>query len=258
MAPTQHRLAAAIVAVAVAATAAVFVFGRPEYRAPSSGSTLAFPEAKPPARGWTWAGGTPGFRFGQDRDAWNISLLRPAELASSRRRAAAAGVAPDSLRVLEVLRTEPGVRPQVLLAGSDASGRTCIGVQLHAAPASFFCPPKLDRYIGLVVAEATPPHGPSRGMFLMGVSRAEITRVTLTTPGATYVDARGPKPVVRPLGPVAIYERRPLGWWGTFVHTTLQPRRWHARLTFYGVHGELTSADVRFDHAGEKAVVARY
>jgi len=90
----QHRLAAAIVAAAVAATAAGFVFARPEYRSPSSGRVLAFPEAKAPAHGWTWSGGTPGFRFGQDRDAWNISLLQPAELASARRSAAAAGVAP--------------------------------------------------------------------------------------------------------------------------------------------------------------------
>ena len=253
----EHRLAAAIVAAAAAATVAVFTFARPEYHLASSGGALAFPEAKAPAHGWTWSGGTPGFRFGQDRDAWNISLLRPAELASARRDAAAAGLAPATLGVLEVLRTEPGVRPAVLVAGSDASGRTCIGAQLHSGPASFSCPPELGRDVGLVVAEATPPHGPSRGMFLMGVSRADVTRVTIETPGATYVDARGSRPVVRPVGPVAVYERRPLSWWGTFLQTTLQPRRWHARLTFYGARGELASADVRFDKAGEKAVVVR-
>ena len=253
----QHRLAVAIVAAAVAATAAVFVFARPEYHSASSGRALAFPEAKAPEHGWTWSGGTPGFRFGQDRDAWNISLLQPAELASARRSAAAAGVAPATLGVLEALRTEPRVRPAVLLAGSDAAGRTCIGVQLHSGPASFSCPPELDRDVGFVVAEATPPYGPNRGMFLMGVSRADVTRVTIETPGATYVDARGPKPVVRPIGPVAVYERRPLSWWGTFVDTTPQARRWHARLIFYGARGELASADVRFDKAGEKAVVVR-
>jgi hypothetical protein len=252
----RHRAAVAIVAAALAVAAAAFL-ARPQYRSPASSKAIVFPEAKAPVHGWTWHDGTPGFRFGQDRNEWNISLLQPRELAASRRAAAQAGVAPQSLRVLQLLRSQPRVRPQVLLAGSDASGRTCIGVQMHAGPTSFVCPPQLDRAVGFVVAEAIPPRGRGRGMFLMGVSRADVTRVTVATPGATYLDARATTSVARPVGTVTVYERRQASWWGAFVHTTLQPRRWHARVTFYGSRGRLAATDLRFRHAGEQAVAAR-
>jgi hypothetical protein len=145
-----------------------------------------FPEAKAPDHGWTWAGGTPGFR------------------------------------------------PQVLLAGSDSSGGTCIGVQLHAGPTSFTCAPELDRAVADLVADSPPARGTSHGMFLMGVSRADVTRVTVTTLGSTYLDAQHTTPLVRKTGGEVVYERGPAGWWGTFLKTTAQPRRWHAHVAFYG------------------------
>ncbi|MDQ2984248.1 MAG: hypothetical protein M3R70_10050 [Actinomycetota bacterium] len=253
----QHRLALAIVVLAFAATAGVFSFARPQYRvAADGGKALVFPEAKAPAHGWTWAAGTPGFRFGQDHDTWNIAHLRPAELVAARRRAVAAGVAPDSLRVLQVSRTRPEIRPQVLLAGRDDAGRTCIGVQLHQRSASFTCPPRLDRAVGLVIAEAAPRHLQQSGMFLIGISRADVTRVTVASPGSTYVDARHAPAVRRPFGPQTVYERAPLSWWGTFVDSTSQPGRWHAHVVFYGAHGQLAALDVRFKHAGERFVLA--
>jgi hypothetical protein len=252
----QHRLASAIVAAACAATAGVFLFARPEYHPPYGGKALIFKEARPPAKGWTWAGGTPGFRFGQHRDEWNISLLRPEELVAARRAAVRAGVSPESLGVLQVSRTEQHVRPQVLLAGSDGSGRTCLGVQLHRGPVSFLCPPQLDRVVGFVVAEASP-RGKGHALFLTGISRADVTRVTVTAPGSGYVDERGAKPVVRAFGERTVYERTPPSWWGTFIETTTQPRPWHAHVVFYGVHGRLSSLDVRFRRAGELFAIAR-
>jgi hypothetical protein len=94
-------------------------------------------------------------------------------------------------------------------------------------------------------------------MFLMGVARADVTRVAVTSPGSTYVDARHATPLTRKTGAEVVYHRGPGGWWGTFLKTTAQPRRWHAHIVFYGRHGRLAAVDVRFAHAGERAVVAR-
>ena len=252
----QHRLAAAIVAAALAATAGAFLFARPEYRQPSQGEKLVFPEAKPPVEGWTWADGTPGFQFGQDHDRWNISNLRPAELAAARAAAHDAGVDPASLGVLQVSRTQPHGRPQALVAGAGPAGRTCIGAQLERGPVSFLCAPQLDDDLGLVLADASPPQAGIHSMFLTGVVRADVTRVTVTTSGMTYVDHTGAKPIVRPFGAQTVYTRRSEGWWGTFVDTTAQPGSWHAQVVFYGDRGPLGSLDVRFTRAGERLAVA--
>jgi hypothetical protein len=182
-----------------------------------------------------------------------MSLLKPAELEDARADAARAGVAPQGLRVLSSMRTAFNVRPEILLAGSNAAGETCIGVQLHRGPVSFLCPPASA---GLVVAEAVP-QGPGGGyaMFVSGIARADVTRVTVTAPGSSYVDARSGKPVVRPLGPQPAYSSATPGWWGTFEQSTSQPGPWHARVVFYGAHGRLGTADVRFAHPGERLVL---
>jgi len=255
----QHRLAVAIVGVAVLATTGVFVFARPEYRPPGSqnGKALVFSDAKPPAHGWDWADGTPGFHFGDHNDEWNISQVRPRELASVRAAARRAGVSVSSLGVLQAMRTQMHVRPSVLVAGADAAGRTCIGAQLHHGAASFVCPPSLDGVVGVVVAEASPASGAGHGMFLTGVARADVTRVTVSTPGSTYTDMRSGKPVIRPFGPQTAYVRAHSSWWGTLLMTTSQPGLWDAQIVFYGVHGSIASVDVRFAHAGARLVYVR-
>ena len=244
----QHRFALGLVILAVVATAGFFVFARPEYRDPAPGNALVFNEAEAPAHGWTWRDGTPGFHFGEHRGEWNISHLLPRELAS-----------PPGLRnvgVLQVSRTSPTGRPHALLAGTNAAGRTCLAVQLHRGPVSALCPPELDRKVGLVVADASSWTEHGHSMFLMGIARADVTRVTIETPGATYVDHTGSKPVVRPFGAQTVYTRGPGSWWGTFAYTTSQPRQWLAHVVFYGARGELASTSVRFRRPGEKFVLA--
>jgi hypothetical protein len=240
----QHRLLIAIVTLALAVTAGVFLFARPEYRDPTPGKALVFPEAKAPAHGWSWEDKTPGFHFGEHNGEWNVSRLLPREL----------GATPGlrNLGVLQVLRTSQTGRPQVLLVGADASGRTCLGIQLHRGPVSSVCPPELDRVVGVVVSEAEPHNA----MFLMGISRADVTRVTVEALGQTYVDHTGPKPVVRPFGAQTVYTRASVSWWGTFVQATAQPGPWHARVRFYGAHGRLASTDVRFRRPGDQFVLA--
>ena len=73
----RYRLSISIVLVAFAATGAVFVFARPEYRPPSGGRQVSLAKFGAPAEGWKWADGQPGFRFGDREADWNISLLRP-------------------------------------------------------------------------------------------------------------------------------------------------------------------------------------
>jgi hypothetical protein len=236
----QHRLAVAVVALAFVATGSVFLFARPEYRDPTPGKALVFKEAKPPAQGWTWEDGTPGFHFGEHHGEWNVSRLLPRELAP------AAGL--RNVGVLQVSRTQLHGRPQVLLAAANGSGRTCLGIQLRHGRVSFVCPPALDRIVGVVVAEAQSHNA----MFLMGISRADVTRVTVEAPGETYVDHTGSKPVVRPFGAQTVYTRASANWWGTFFQATAQPGPWHAHVVFYGAHGRLASTYVRFRRPGEQ------
>ena len=61
----RYRLSVTIVLGALAATTAAFVFARPQYHDPSPGRAFHLSYAKPPAVGWRWADGTPGFRFGR-------------------------------------------------------------------------------------------------------------------------------------------------------------------------------------------------
>ena len=77
-------------------------------------------------------------------------------------------------------------------------------------------------------------------------------RVAITTPGATYTDARGAQPVVRQLGEQTAYDREHAPWWGTFMTTTAQPGPWHAHIVFYGQAGRLGSVELRFQSPGER------
>jgi hypothetical protein len=261
----RFRISVAIVALALAATAGVFLFARPEYRSPG-GSTKAlhFAEAQPPAQGWTWTNGTPGFHFGDHHDAWNISELKPRELAALEVAARREGVDPASLGVLASLRTYPrGSRPEVLAAGADARGRTCVGVQLHRGPASFLCPARLQRTLAVVVADAMPVYRSSRSahtysMFVTGVARAEVTRVTVLARGETTTDMRSGKPVVRPAAPQLAYDRATPSWWGVLELSTGQPVPWDATVVFYGTHGRLGSLRIRLAHAGERLFAVPY
>ena len=226
----RYRLSTAIVLAAVAATVAFFTFARPQYHDPFPGQQLDLSYAKPPVSGWRWPNGPPGFRFGQDEGAWNDAKLRPGDLAAARSAAARIGVEPSSLRVLAVQRARDGDL-FALLAGSEASGRTCIGAVVARAPVTFAC--DLRSETALVVAAPRPPeetakHATLYPFYVLGVARAEVTRVVLDVPGLEHA---------------TIYTRNaPLpSWWGAFGGALEFPRRWHGTLTFYGKRGRLAS-----------------
>ena len=118
----------AIVGIALAAVATVFVFFRPAYHPKGEGSLIKVDWSlyPPPAGGWTWADGQPGFRFGEHEDQWNFSGVQAAELAPARAAARRWGVAPASVRLLNAVRLGPHDLSMVV-AGTNAADRTCIG-----------------------------------------------------------------------------------------------------------------------------------
>jgi hypothetical protein len=221
----QHRAAVAIVAVAVCATLGVFAFARPEHRT-HHGTELTFGEAVPPSHGWRWDDTTPGFHLGEDGDRWNISLLKPREI-------------PAGAGVLAASRySQPG-RPELLYAA-----RGCIGVQTVRGARRLLCPP---HGAVVLVAHADASRGSSHPLFLTGVARSDVRRVTIRAVGATYVDDRTGTPVTRPVPPSALAPGR----WGTFALTTSEPRRWDAIVAVQSARGWTARARITMTRPGD-------
>jgi len=252
----QHRLAVAIVAVAVAATAGVFLFARPQYRPPhSTMTTVAIPSyVTPAARGWTWPLGLPGFRIGDDMRSGNIWGVDWATLSALRIAAPAARVDPQSLRVLDAARIRPDERSYVLVSGRGVRGRTCIGVQPGPAAPRFFCPEQLAGHVAVVNVGVPAPFGGHWAILIDGVVSAAVTRVDVWTAAMTSIELRGAKRIVHPAGPQIVF-RRGYKTWGTFMSLDAQPVPWNARVDFYGAHGKLASLPLRFTHPGSYVYV---
>lgn len=250
----RYRLSLGIVALAVSATAGVFLFARPEYRGPGSGDVKPLAYVSPASRGWTWPLGTPGFRLGRDESRWNMSGIHWRDLWGLRLAARRAGVDPQSLRVIDAARLEPGPRerPFLLVGGRDSSGRTCIGAQPGDGTPQMLCPAQL-RGVAAVVLASPRQAGPSgmRAIFVDGVVSAAVTRATITTTGATNVVVRAGRRDARPEGPVTVFDRASYGHtWGTITSYRSQPVQWSARIDLYGAHGKLASLRLRFAKPG--------
>lgn len=252
----RHRLAVAIVAVALLATAGVFLFARPQYRPPHS-SMKAVPTPSyvtPAAHGWTWPRGIPGFRVGDDMRSTNIFGVNWAMLSALRIAAPAARVDPQSLRVLAAVRLRPHQPSYLLVGGRGALGRTCIGAQAGPVAPRFFCPEQLAGRVAIVNVGVVAHYGTYWPIYIGGVVSAAVTRITVWTAGMRYTDMRSGKPVVHLQGPQVVF-RRGYKTWGTFESFDAQPVPWHARIDFYGVHGKLASLPLRFTHPGSYVFV---
>ena len=241
-----HRLSVSIVLAALLATFGVFLFARPQYRDPNPGSVVSFKRYHAPAHGWTWADGQPGFRFGDNEKDWNLSEVRPEELAGARSAATRAGVDPSSVLPLHAVRLAPH-ELYALVAGTDVHGGTCLGAMLPQRPVRYFCGPQLRDHVGIVVVAARPPETSRIArrrltafpLFLMGATRADVSKVLVSAPG---------------LRPVSFYDRDG-GWWGTFDGTPgdayssnrVPKHPWGARLDFVGDHGRVATLPVRLD-----------
>ena len=248
----QHRLAAALVGVAIAATGAAFMFTLPRYH---SGRPVLHRYVAPSyvvraEHGWTWPHGLPGFRIGHDESRWNFARIHWNDLATLRLAAPAARVDPQSLRVLDAARVTGRSKPYLLVAGRDARGRTCIGAQPGPEPVQFFCPQQLRGHVAVVIA-APQPYYPRLGwaIHISGVVSADVTSITLMSAGVMWRDMRRGKPVLRSQGPRLLLQNGDKTF-GTFSSFVGQPVPWNARLDFYGAHGKLASLPLRFHGPG--------
>ncbi len=256
----RYRFSLGIVALAISATASVFLFARPEYRGPGS----AFHDVKPLAyvspasHGWTWPLGTPGFRIGHDESRWNMSAIHWRDLSALRIAARPAGVDPQSLRVIDAARLLPGPRerPFLLVGGRDAHGRTCIGAQAGNEAPSFLCPAQLRGRIAIVLVAPRPTFVSGEWpIYVSGVVSAAVTRATITTKGVMNTIVRGTQRTVTPEGPYPFYDRTTYAHtWGTIMSYRGQPVPWSARIDFYGAHGKLASLQLRYTKPGAYVV----
>jgi hypothetical protein len=252
----RHRLAVAIIGVAVAATAGFFLFARPQYRPPhSAGKAISVPSyVTPAAHGWTWPHGLPGFRVGDDMRSQMIFDVNWATLSALRIAAPAARVDPQSLRVLAGVRLRPHEPSYLLVAGRGALGRTCIGAQAGAVAPRFICPEQLAGHVAVVNVAAVQSFNGTWPLYIGGVVSAAVTRVDVWTAGMKRTVMHGASRTVHPQGPQVVF-RRGYKTWGTFESFDAQPVPWNARIDFYGAHGKLASLPLRFAHPGSTVFV---
>jgi hypothetical protein len=185
---SRHWVPTVIVGAALAATAVVFVFFRPAYHRPSQGDQIKIDMSRYPAPsdGWTWPDGQPGFRFGEHEEEWNdFFQVRAAELAPARAAARRWGVDPGSVRYLDSIRIGPGDL-NMIVVGTNAADRTCIGFVSHENPVEYYCPDRLAFQSGLLLLVKGQPFDLNGQTFqpawLMGVQRADVERIVVDQP----------------------------------------------------------------------------
>jgi hypothetical protein len=203
----RHPLPSAMVLAVLAAVAAVFAFARPEYHAQNRGTKIKLDLSKyPPAsHRWQWADGQPGFRFGHDEDKWNLSQVKPAELSPVRSAARRWGVAPKSVRVISAIRLGPDDL-SMIVAGTNAGDKTCLGFVTPTHATAFYCPPRLGAQSAFVLVTTRAPFEvkgvTSLPTFLTGIASGDVTRVVVNQP--------------QNWRNTGIYDRKRGSPWGTF------------------------------------------
>jgi hypothetical protein len=190
----RHRLATALVAVAVCATAGFFVVARPQYRPPHQGTSIRIPEKRPAAdaagrAGWVWPDGVPGWRPGETIKGFNISWIQPVEAQPAQLSAAHSGLDAEKLRVVDAEHLYPGWGPLAIFAAPTAYSTpptTCLAVAL---PSSDRVDWRCDLAHTLFLAGAVRRHG---AFALVGVARGDVRRIVLRAGGrSTAVYDRG-------------------------------------------------------------------
>jgi hypothetical protein len=183
----RHWVPAAVVGIALAATAIVFSFFRPQYHRPSQGETFKVDMSRYPAPsdGWTWAAGQPGFRYGQHEEEWSVMGVQAAELAPARAAARRWGVAPSSVRLVDAIRIGPADL-NMIVAGTNAADRTCLGFVTSKTPVEYFCPDRLRSTSAVVLVVRGAPFELAgetiEPAWLMGIQRADVERLVVDQP----------------------------------------------------------------------------
>jgi hypothetical protein len=143
----RHAISLAIVFVALAATAVVLLFARPEYHR-DAGLTIDLPAAHPAddaagAAGWVWPDGTPGWEAAATIEGVNVSGVQRVEIQAAQLAAARNGLDADEVRVVAVERPGRDGVLAVLAAPTleQSPARTCLAVLLPGdAPVDWKCP----------------------------------------------------------------------------------------------------------------------
>jgi hypothetical protein len=183
----RHPAPAAVVLAALAVTAVVFVFFRPEYHPKGENSFVKvdWSDYPPASDDWTWSAGQPGFRFGEHEDEWNFSGMEPADLAAARTAARRWGVSSASVRLLYAIRLGPHDLNMVV-AGTNAADRTCLGFVMQDEPVEYRCGERLDSEAVLLLLTRAGPSN-ANGMTyepasVAGIERADVTRIVVDQP----------------------------------------------------------------------------
>ena len=234
----QHRLAVLIVAAALAATAGVFLFARPQYRPPHcDGCKQLHFSAPRPYHGWQWRDATPGFHFGEHHNEWRVdSRVAPNDI-------------PAGAGVLKALTDRPR-RTEVFWH----DGR-CVGVTFADGARRRLCNLKTPF---VFLAHAEPQFQPGLwNMFIIGLARADVTKITELDRAGTYVDMTSGTRVVKPMSPQPLFDARTPPWWGAWEGGSGQPVPWDVTLKVYGKQDRLlATAHVTFTSPGERLYCA--
>jgi hypothetical protein len=183
----RHPAPIAVVAAALAATAVVFAFFRPEHHPKGEGSLIKVEMSRYPATsdGWTWPDGQPGFRFGEHEEEWNLAGVQGAELAPARAAARRWGVAPSSVRLIDAIRLGPHDL-NLVVAGTNAADRTCLGFASPGAPVDFYCPERLRSQAAVLMLTRGGPvtaNGTTyEPAWLTGIERSDVLRIGVDQP----------------------------------------------------------------------------
>ncbi len=240
---SRHWAPSAIVGIALAATAVVFAFFRPQYHPKGEDSLVKVEWSRYPAatEGWTWAGGQPGFRFGEHEEEWNFSGVQGAELAPARAAARRWGVAPSSVRLIGAMRLGPDDL-NMIVSGTNAADETCIGFVTPREPAQYFCPTRLGPQSGfvLVLSRSWQADGVLRHpAWLLGIVRADVARVAVDQ-GSEWDDE-------------IVLESANGSYWGTW-ELSLEDSGRPATVTVYRKGGEVTSRTFDAQTPGDRVI----
>jgi hypothetical protein len=196
----RHPFTTAVIFVALAVTAGVFIFARPQYHR-DNGTTVTLPAKQPAAdapgaAGWVWPDGTPGWKAGERVKNYLVSGVQSVELDAARLAAARAGLDADGVRVVASLR---GSRKGVLaVLAAPTIGqtpvKTCLAALLEGdtpvlwrCPGATHSPHDLARSHVLVAAArytwTDRGQAPEHPLYLVGLARGDVHRVVLVAPG---------------------------------------------------------------------------
>jgi hypothetical protein len=208
------------------ATIGVFTFAKPQYPI-HNGTTIHVQGAKPPVNGWLFADPTPGFHLGEQRNVWNMSAVR-------------AGDVPADAGIFVADRFSFHARPNVLYWR-----RGCIVAQLSASRTRLCNPHAAAVFIARAFPAFHSRSGLVHDMFLIGVVRSDVTRVTVHSRDETQTVMHGATAKQEPLPPQVVYDKKNPGWWGSWEDSTYGTGgTWQATVKVFGKHGLIAATNV--------------